>query len=395
MILEDGKQIQGIFVYDDNAQYTLGDFIVEEDCMYICKSGSPVSGKVPSENPDYFSAYPGEMVADIEEYKKYLSDPINNKDKYISASVLSGILQEAYTGFGDSGVITDYLLLNGEGEIDACLRGQRINLGNDRPLDVVMRQEDMNNAYLVVDRNLPELSNLLASDENYDNEGANDVFSNHQCILRQYTYQDFDHMGIFDDSGIYTKYHYRVQELLDYKFGQVLYRYTVGTLSTLDSNWNFDNVISDWRSTSINPGLVSKMDEILNYYNREMSSNTSNNSSISNSSTRKFNFSEAVINQQSDLYSVNIYRESSSQTTVAKLPDDAFSNPFIITVCIVVPLTIGTTVVNRSYTLTFDIWDGSTTEYYLSDSLRLQRVRNDNGGRRSLFSYRNECRCAR
>ena len=111
MILNDGKHVQGIFIYNPDIEYELGDFIVEEDCIYICKSGSPVKGKKPSKYPSLFNPYPGNIITSLDEYKEYLVSPNGKEDKYISSNILSGVLQDMYFGFGDSGLIGSYIKL--------------------------------------------------------------------------------------------------------------------------------------------------------------------------------------------------------------------------------------------------------------------------------------------
>lgn len=262
MILSDGKHVKGIFVYNPDIEYELGDFIVEEDCIYICKSGMPISGVLPSSSPDYYSPYPGSMITTIEEYENSNSE---QEDKYISSNILSGILQKQYFGFGDSGVISSYIKLKDK---KYNLDTELINLlgktaGNiTKPLDLLMREPEVNNACVQVSRNLLGVKDLVI------NTGEDN------CLLRQYTYNDLNDYG--DTSGtVYTEYRYRVQELVDVTNGVSYFRYTKGSKKSSMNTWQYNNTISSWTCTTVSKALLDKVNQIINYYNNEAIGNES------------------------------------------------------------------------------------------------------------------------
>ena len=262
MILNDGKHIQGIFIYNPDVEFERGDFIIEGECIYLCKSGNPVKGLLLSENPDFYSPYPGSMITSIEEYEDYIANPVGKEDKYISSNILMGILQGMYFGFGDSGVIESYIALNNDGtyNIDTqllSLIGK--NVGKiETPLDLLMREPSVNNAYVQGDRNLLDIKYLLT-------EVVGDT---RNCLLRQYTYRDLNDLGNTETSGIFTEYRYRVQELVDLATCMVYYRWTKGSRNfTGNGGWVYEEPISNWSCTSVSQGLLNKMNQINSYYN--------------------------------------------------------------------------------------------------------------------------------
>lgn len=270
MILKDGKHIQGIFKYVPGVKYELGDFVIEDDCIYICKKSMLDDNELdtlPSANKAAFSPYPGSLIASLDEYEKYLEDPNGKEDKYISSNVLLGILQSMYFGFGDTGVINSYIATSGDQvNIDTRLQSLlgKANKVSDKPLDLLMMESSINNAYVQVSRDLLEIKDLLISGKN-------------NCLLRQYTYLDLNDLG----NG---KKRIRVQELVDFENGIAWFRHATGTYgykklkNGLPSifkglTWNY-SLIDDgnWKCTTVSPSLLRKMNEIINYYSREQQS---------------------------------------------------------------------------------------------------------------------------
>ena len=263
MILSDGKHIQGIFIYDPDVEFERGDFIIEDECIYLCKSGNPVKGLVPSENPDFYSPYPGSMITSIEEYSDYIANPVSKEDKYISSNILMGILQDMYFGFGDSGVIESYIALKEDGTYN--IDTQLLNLIGknvdkiETPLDLLMREPSVNNAYVQVDRNLLDIKYLLTE---------TDSVTKRPCLLRQYTYRDLNDLAGNEDSGVFIEIRYRVQELVDLETSMIYYRWTKGSRNfTGNSDWVYEEPISNWSCTCVSKDLLNKMNQINNYYN--------------------------------------------------------------------------------------------------------------------------------
>lgn len=370
MILDDGKEIQGIFLYSPVARFSKGDFVVEGDCIYICKTGTPVSGMLPSDTPSHFAPYPGELITSLEEYEDYINSPDGKVDKYVSSSVLAGILQNAYFGFGDSGLITTYIRRVGD-EIETNINTIVDKIVDDtKMLDLLMRQDDINNAYVRVDRKLPELEYLL-------NTGTED------CILRQYTYYDSNDLGQGGSDNVYISYRIRLQELVDYECGQVYYRYTKGSCRSDENAWLYNEVISDWKSTNISADLLSKMNAIINYYRRELDTQT--NTPSSNNDTG-FNYSELTLNfpelgtDFEKSRCVLVTKDHSGSGIVITPVSDFSVDDFVITINVKKPLSGSS--VYKSSTLTINTKDCTTdisnTEYYfLDDNFALEVVYRD------------------
>ena len=379
MILADGKHIQGIFIYDKTAQYEKGDFVVDGDCLYICTTGEPTQSSLrPSENLGCFAPYPGNKIASLEEYNEYVASPDGKEDKYISSSVLHAILQQGYFGFNDTGEITAYISqkkqsINGEEKyvIDTNVYGLKDRLvDNTKLLDLVMSQPDLNNAYLRVDRKLPELENILPKGTSC-------------CILRQYTYVDINNMGTTDSLGKYVSYRHRVQELMDFETGTVYYRYTIGTRATGISAWQYTGTISSWRSLVISTSLLSKMNDIIQYYNEDK---LRDKNTVSTNSTG-FNFTE-LIHSLGSSETRSLVREANSKVPGGiAIPGIKSSSAegygfeesdLFLTVNVKVPVTPGGKLY-RSHSVTLNTHDTASSEgegdkieyYYLDDDVIL------------------------
>lgn len=360
MILNDGKHVQGIFIYSPDIEYELGDFIVEGDCIYICRSGSPVKGKTPSLYPTEFSPYPGDMITSLDDYKKYVNDPDGKKDKYISSSVLSGILQDNYYGFGDSGVISAYIKLkDGNYSIDTQLLSILSKETSDisKPLDLLMKEPSVNNAYVQVSRDLIGVKNLLV-DTGKDN-----------CLLRQYTYLDLN------DLGGDVEYRYRVQELVDFENGISYYRYTRGSKRVGKSSWNYGNTITDWTCTTKSKALLDKMNQILNHYanEKDMSDTVSDADGFNFRNLKLFDgtSNECILLEKND--SLSPYTKYYPCISPVS---DFKTDPLILTVNLKIQTETSTNIF-KSLSCTFNTQDtaikaDSTDYYYLEENILLK-----------------------
>ena len=365
MILSDGKHVQGIFVYNPDIEYELGDFIVESDCIYICKSGTPIKGYKPSLYPSYYKPYPGDLITSIDEYKKYLNDPNGKEDKYISSNILSGILQDMYYGFGDTGVIESYIKLkDSKYNIDTKLldligKGAKSIL---KPLDLLMKEPTVNNAYVQVSRDLLGIKNLLVS-TGTDN-----------CLLRQYTYQDLNDLGTQNEKGIYTEYRYRVQELVDFENGISYYRYTRGSKRQGASVWQYSGTISSWTCTTTSKALLDKVNQIVNHY--------ANERDLEDNNSTGFNFMNLILFEGTTVRCTLVSKDddslseySSDYPSVVPISDFT-TEPLILTINIKVK-TENSTNVFKSHTCTFNTLDTAikqdgTDYYYLEKDVLLK-----------------------
>lgn len=259
------KHIQGIFLYSKDVEYERGDFVVSNDCIYICTAAHPtdeekktVMGINPaSDTLGNFKAYPGEMITSAEEYYNYVNSipvwefrytlsevewelgiintaiitvtsrdqlpDINTegtvvkieetneyafipwkKDKYVSGSVLNQILQDSFFGVNENGVITN----NVYSDTDYSINGTIAGIEDHNILDSIMKSPDLNNGMFNISRNLPEISAYVYSETAETNT----------VLLKQYTYLDNT-----------TNKRVRIQELVDPEQGTTFYRWAEGT----------------------------------------------------------------------------------------------------------------------------------------------------------------------
>ena len=214
MILNGNNSVRGIFKYSDDIEFEKDDFVVDGNCIYICKADS-VIGEKPSLDTAhlYYSEYPGDKIASAAEYYSYLMAIERDEqaeDKYISAQTLCEILENMYFGFGDNGTVYDHILYNPNTGIEYSIRGVREVLDYSTPnvLDIVLRNNSLSNGLIRISRNLPEIRDLVMD----DSASESDV-----VILKQYTYLDSnDFMP------------YRVQELMDPEKNRLYFRFSKG-----------------------------------------------------------------------------------------------------------------------------------------------------------------------
>lgn len=105
------NNIQGIYKFDTSAAYEVGDFVINNSSIYVCKvSKSNIASELmdnyTTDNPAYFSPYPNNIIT-VEEFKKLKEgDDSNLRDKYVSSEVLAQLLQNHfYYGLTDNGVL--------------------------------------------------------------------------------------------------------------------------------------------------------------------------------------------------------------------------------------------------------------------------------------------------
>ena len=150
--------VKGIWAYSDGLVFEIGDFVVKGDQIFICNV--PGATGDPEENPDLYSRYPGNMVSDLEEYKRIIDDPEGSEDLYISSKLLHAVLQDTYFGLGDSGIIDSRI------EADGSLRGQIASLkGEGNTLDLLLTSKSFNNGVVLVSRNLQDIQNVIGEVE--------------------------------------------------------------------------------------------------------------------------------------------------------------------------------------------------------------------------------------
>ena len=74
-MLLNNSHVRGIFKYSDDIEFEKDDFVVDGNCIYICKSSKPIKGERPSLDIShlYYSEYPGDKIASADEYYSYLT----------------------------------------------------------------------------------------------------------------------------------------------------------------------------------------------------------------------------------------------------------------------------------------------------------------------------------
>lgn len=167
-----GKNITGLFIYDEEATYERNDMVVDGTTIYVC---SPIgSDSVKGEKPE-----------DSENFYIYLYDRFETTTGYlesiekgeldvkaVSVDTLQAILNHFMTGFDSKGIIGDCVVESGGGYNVVINGGHKSFTNYNNILSDIMTGNDINNGILKVSGSLPELRIY----------GMSDV-----CILRQYT----------------------------------------------------------------------------------------------------------------------------------------------------------------------------------------------------------------
>lgn len=257
MILNGNNSVRGIFKYSDDIEFEKDDFVVDGNCIYICKADS-VKGEKPSLDTEhlYYSEYPGDKIASAAEYYSYLMATERDEqaeDKYISAQTLCEILENMYFGFGDNGTVYDHILYNPNTGIEYSIRGVREVLDYSTPnvLDMVLRNNSLSNGLIRISRNLPEIRDLVM-------DGS--ISESDVVILKQYTYLD---------SNDFIPY--RVQELMDPEKNRLYFRFSKGEALDEGGVDFTDAIVSQWKNLySGNEDAIEKLNAIEDYYNQRV-----------------------------------------------------------------------------------------------------------------------------
>jgi len=378
MIL-DGKSVQGIYLFNYLAKYEKGDFIVEDDCIYICLKDS--IGNLPSLSPEYFSAYPGDRIAKASEYYNYLGNITSDSiDKYVSLKTLSEILQNAYYGYSETGIINDNILYTEtKNLINYTIRNVNktidLNTSKDKVLDIVMRKPELNNGVMKVSSSLPELNNILLSKIN-DTGKIDDSIEVGTIILRQYTYVDSKYPEEqIKNSTLYVKVRIRIQELIDINDGQVYIRATKGKYDEVNKVWNYSGKISAWKCTIENKKLLDHINAIKNYYyddqvNTEISTTAITDSfkylELKNLNDKKFELSSLDFVGSDTKFISGLNRIKINRKFDLLTSDDEY----YITLLIKEPIKDGT--IYRNHSLTLDLFNSNDPiNYMVGDNIVL------------------------
>lgn len=240
------SNITGIYLFDPNATYEKGDFVVSGDKIFNCLR--TVSGETPESSPS-FRLYLSDEVSTTQEVIKYIEEGRSSEldNKLISAKTLGELLSRYMSGYSDRGMITNRVMADSTIVISDYFNNTKTQESQSlNPLDVILETRDLNNAVFLVD---PEVINSLSI--------TLDTFKltvSEEVLLRQYTYRkDKDK----DKEAI------RVQEIIDHRSGNILFRYAkedinTKSFSSLNTSWNTSLVFSKSQLYAAN--------EVRNYY---------------------------------------------------------------------------------------------------------------------------------
>lgn len=347
------SHIQGIYLYNETAEYEKGDFVIVDSSIYICLAKNPtnqsnntVSGKIPYEDKENFTVYLGDMVTSLNEYLEYVSSPDEKEDKLVSSHILSEILNYYMTGFSEKGIINNYIIYeSGSGySFSKPLSSILDNAETGKYLDKVIEAADLNNCILRLSRNLPDLISKLP--ELPDTITGINNYDRLSVVLRQYTYID---------SEINERPIIRVQELIDHVNGIVMYRYKNGS-----------GDISEWKSSFLNIEFRNEVQYVKNYYENQLSKLNEEKTNLENN----FGFRNTKINKSN-----NIVIQNTNPDTLGYVGTNKFSNPSIITVTIREPLGSSENLLFRNKSITIDVSDSISSSpinnYYITDTCTL------------------------
>ena len=354
-----GNSVHGIFKYSEDVYFEKDDFVVDGNCIYICTSGNSIIGIKPSLDTahEYYSEYPGNKIVSASEYYDYVNSidrGLQAEDKYVSAHSLCEILENMYFGFGDNGILSDYILYNPNTGIEYSVRGINDNFRySERDiLDRVIRNNDLNNGFIKVSRNLPEISNIFMEDSNFDSDVV---------VLKQYTYLDSS-----------DSIPYRVQELMDPEKNKLYFRFSKGQILE-GGERDFTNVtVSRWRNLYYdNEDAISKLNSLESYYQERINEVDEKLNKI----RRKFCYREIEPTESNRIPSNLVYLEPGEYKDIKSI-SNLNSEPCILNILIKTQVN-NDPVVYKNYTITIDALDAYSAqddhseEYIISDNLTL------------------------
>lgn len=358
-----GTHIQGVFKYFDNLEYERGDFVIEDDVIYICIAESPtndstkgVKGQLPSKNPENFKIYLGERIVTASEYFNYINDSSELEDKYVNAASLSAIMSQYMFGLDQKGVISEYIIYNEGNGIVLSPTLQNIlstGISEDGILGEILQSTSLNSALLSLSPELPELIPLFGEE------------IKNRVILRQFTYST--------DNG-----NVRIQALIYPETGKMLWR------STFPGDWS---TVSTWKSTFYDDNVKKDLDNLFGYYQRKIAELERDRQRLKGTWRHKsLKFSRAA--------SVDIQCESSTGTGYLDVPSGSFKkgteeevfsrgldDKLVIQVCLRKQVSTTSNTYWKSWTATIDLLDticGEVETYAVGDLTLRVSVVNDN-----------------
>lgn len=241
------KNIRGIYLYDDSATFEKDDFVVYNNSLYICLAKS--TGEAP-EGSNLYRPYVSGNQATMEDIRKFIDDPTNLGlgEKSVSAALLGEVLSTFLSGLDYSGLINSVVTVDNSVLINNYFNNTVKEYSTTiNPLDTIFSDPDLNNAVFKISR---EAAVGLVP----VSETTSGTLIQTGLILRQYTYYS-------DEGNSYV----RVQELLDYESGNIMFRY-----SSSKDKTKFASLGSPWRDSYIKADYVWQMNKIKNYYHKKI-----------------------------------------------------------------------------------------------------------------------------
>lgn len=272
------KSTQGVFIYAETAEYEKGDFIVDEDSIYICtpKEGDTVLGKKPKNDPENYKIYLGGNVATWEDFEEQFTNQsdIVSDDKLITSMILSQILKKLSFGLDSNGIITESTKPLSP-NLKNLLSSTGLSSTNQQDIiDHLLLTENVteyNNMTVRVDRSL--FKDILPSIENLTTEGSLDDIELRSVILKQYTYyESLSYTSKNPNNKI------RIQEVIDHFNGVCLYRFARfgEEIAVAGISEGKIGIPSSWKLSCPNLQYLSKLNALLKYIENTKSNKTSN-----------------------------------------------------------------------------------------------------------------------
>jgi hypothetical protein len=240
------KNIRGIFLYDPEVTFEKDDFVIYNGEQYVCLGQS--TGEVP-EGSSVFRPYISSNQATMEDIVEFVKNPkdLSIGEKTVSAALLGEVLSTFLSGVDYSGLINNSINVNNSILINNYFNNTVKEYDSSiNPLDAILTNPNLNNAIFKVSREVA-LGLVPVS------ETTQGSLIQTGLLLRQYTYST--------NSGNFV----RVQELIDYESGNIMFRYSESPDKT-----KFGSSSSTWRDSYVKSDYVWQMNKIKNYYYRKI-----------------------------------------------------------------------------------------------------------------------------
>jgi hypothetical protein len=272
------KNIRGIFLYDPEVTFEKDDFVIYNGEQYVCLGRS--TGEVP-EGSSVFRPYISSNQATMEDIVEFVKNPkdLSIGEKTVSAALLGEVLSTFLSGVDYSGLINNSINVNNSILINNYFNNTVKEYDSSiNPLDAILTNPNLNNAIFKVSREVA-LGLVPVS------ETTQGSLIQTGLLLRQYTYST--------NSGNFV----RVQELIDYESGNIMFRYSESPDKT-----KFGSSSSTWRDSYVKSDYVWQMNKIKNYYYRKIQQLNLKISSLSN----KYRYTRVDVSEINSFNTISI-----------------------------------------------------------------------------------------